>query len=496
MLRETGGVMKVEFLKKDVGSVSADLMVVPCFRGKIPAWVHSELVKAGVEGDFSGEKGKAYMLPVKGKPYKRLMFIGLGKEKFVELDEFRLAAAKAVRGAKAARLRDVAVWVDFSGAARHSEKDIAAAIVEGALLSDLKLAPYKKKKKEERKLGRLSIVSGLDLGPAVEEARALAESQNYARLVAVEPANIMTPRKLAEAAKSLAKEYGFGFKVMNRAEMKKKGMNGILAVSSGSAQEPVFIEMTYNAGKKLPFVALVGKGITFDSGGISIKPSKGMDTMKFDKCGAIMMMGVMRAAAEMRLPVRITALIPATENMPSGSATKPGDIIKMYNGKTVEILNTDAEGRLILGDALAYAAEAKPDLIIDAATLTGAVLIVLGRHGIGMLGTDKGVMKEMYDCGMETWEKVWELPLWKEYSEMIKGDYADLKNIGSESGEAGTITAAAFLKEFVGNIPWVHLDIAGVEWSDGEAGYFCKGPTGKGVRLVATFLKKWCGKRK
>jgi leucyl aminopeptidase len=256
------------------------------------------------------------------------------------------------------------------------------------------------------------------------------------------------------------------------------------------------IELKYNDGKKYPHVVLVGKGITFDSGGISIKPSKGMDTMKFDKCGAVMMLGVMRAAAEMKLPLKITAVLPATENMPSGSATKPGDIVRMHNGKTVEILNTDAEGRLILGDALAYAVEAKPDLIIDAATLTGAVVVVLGKHGIGMLGTDKGAMKEMYDCGMEAHERVWELPLWKEYSDMIKGDYADLKNIGSESGEAGTITAAAFLKEFVGSTPWVHLDIASVEWSDGESGYFCKGPTGKGVRLVASFLKEWSGKRK
>lgn len=488
--------MKVEFAKKDFGSVSADLLVVPCFRGKTPTWAHAELVRAGVEKDFVGEKGRSYLLPVKGKPYKRLMLIGLGREKSIELDEFRLAAAKAVRGAKGAHLKDMAVLLDFNGAMRHSEKDVATAIIEGALLSDLRLEPYKKKKKEDRRMERLTIVSRLDLAAAVEEGKILAESQNYARLVSVEPANIMTPRKLADAASTLAKRYGLGLKVMGRGELERKGMNGILAVSRGSTQEPVLIELKYNDGKKLPHVVLVGKGITFDSGGISIKPSKGMDTMKFDKCGAVMVLGVMRAAAEMKLPLKITALMPATENMPSGSATKPGDIVRMYNGKTVEILNTDAEGRLILGDALAYAAEAKPNLIIDAATLTGAVVIVLGKHGIGMLGTDNGAMKEMYDCGLETHERVWELPLWKEYSEMIKGDYSDLKNIGSESGDAGTITAAAFLKEFVGSIPWVHLDIAGVEWSDGESGYFCKGPTGKGVRLVTAFLQEWVRKRK
>lgn len=488
--------MKVEFTRKDFGSVSADLLVVPCFRGKVPGWVHAELLNSGVEKDFAGEKGRSYLLPAKGKPFKRLMLIGLGKEKSIELDEFRLAAAKAVRGARGARLKNMAVFLDFNGATRHSERDIAAAMVEGALLSDLKLEPYKKKKKEDKSIDRLIMVSRMDLASAVEEGRILADSQNYARLVAVEPANIMTPRRLADVARALAKEYGFGFRVMGKNELEKKGMNGLLAVSRGSVQEPVLIELKYNDGKKLPHVVLVGKGITFDSGGISIKPSKGMDTMKFDKCGAVVMMGVLRAAAEMKIPLKITALLPATENMPSGSATKPGDIVRMYNGKTVEIVNTDAEGRLILGDALAYAAEAKPNLIIDAATLTGAVVIVLGKHGIGMLGTDKGAMKEMYDCSLEAQERVWELPLWKEYSEMIKGDYADLKNIGSESGEAGTITAAAFLKEFVGSTPWVHLDIASVGWSDGESGYFCKGPTGKGVRLVASFLKEWSGKRK
>ena len=488
--------MKVEFARKDFGSVSADLLVVPCFKGKIPAWAHAELLKAGVEKDFVGEKGRTYMLPAKGKPYKRLLFIGLGREKTIELDEFRLAAAKAVRGAKGARLGNVAFWLDFNGAIRHSEKDVATAVAEGAILSDLKLEPYKKKKKEERKIDRLVLVSKLDLASAVMEGVVLAESQNYARMVAVEPANIMTPKKLAETAKALAKEHGFGFREIGKGELEKKGMNGILSVSWGSAQEPKLIELRYNEGKKLPHVALVGKGITFDSGGISIKPSKGMDAMKFDKCGAIMMLGVIRAAAELKLPVRISVVIPATENMPSGSATKPGDIVRMYNGKTVEILNTDAEGRLILGDALAYAAEAKPDLIIDAATLTGAVFVVLGRHGIGMMGTDKGSMKELYDCGIETQERVWELPLWKEYGEMIKGDYSDLKNQGSETGEAGTITAAAFLKEFVGSTPWVHLDIASVDHTDGETGYFCKGPTGKGVRLVTTFLKEWVKKRK
>jgi len=492
-----GGIVKVVFEQRDFRETPAEMMVVPCFKKEVPKWAQEALSKYGVGGDFTGEKGKTYLLPTPEMKSRRVLFIGFGREKTVELEDFRLAGAKMVRAAKALKLDGFSVWVDFNGARRHSEKDVARAVVEGAVLANLKLAPYKKKKRGEKELGKMVVFSRMDLEKEVAEAAALARAQNYARIVGVEPANFMTPKKLAETAGRLAKECGLGFRVMGKKELEKMGMHGILGVSYGSAQEPVLVELKYNAGVKgLPHIILVGKGITFDSGGISIKPSKGMDLMKYDKSGAVVMLGVMRAAAELKIPIKLTALLPATENMPGGSATKPGDILKMYNGKSVEVINTDAEGRLILADALAYGDEMGPDLMIDAATLTGAVSIVLGRHGIGMLGTDKASAHLMYDCGLECGERVWELPLWKEYSEMMKGDYADLKNIGSESGEAGTITAAAFLKEFVGKTPWVHLDIASVEWSDGSQGYFCKGPTGKGVRLITTFLKRWVLNRK
>ncbi|MFA5412109.1 MAG: leucyl aminopeptidase family protein [Candidatus Micrarchaeia archaeon] len=493
--------MDVEFARKDVGGVGSDMLVVPCFRGKVPKWVHSQLEEAGVGKDFSGEKGRLYLLPARGRKYKRMLLLGFGREKNVELEDFRLSGARIVKMARGLKLADVSVWVDFYGAIRHSEHDVARAMVEGIMLASLRLAPYKQKKKGEEDGGgkairKLTIISNLDVSAEVKEGAILTDAQNYARVVDVEPANFMTPRKLAETARKLAVEYKLKFRVLGRRDLERMGMNGILGVSYGSAREPVMVELKYNDGKKLPHVALVGKGITFDSGGISIKPSKGMDAMKFDKTGAVVVLSVLKAVAEMKLPLRITVLMPATENMPSGSATKPGDVLRMYNGKSVEVLNTDAEGRLILGDALAYASEAKPDLMIDAATLTGAMMVVLGRHGMGMLGTDHGAMKLMYGCGLETGERVWELPLWKEYSEMVKGDYTDLKNMGSESGEASTITAAAFLKEFVGKTPWVHLDMASVEKSEGGVGYFCRGPTGKGVRLLATFLKEWAKNKK
>lgn len=492
--------MDVEFAKKGVDEVGSDMLVVPCFKGKVPKWVRAQLEGAGVGRDFSGEKGRLYLLPAPGKKYKRMLLLGFGREKNVELEDFRLSGARIVRMARGIKLANVSIWVDFDGANRHCEHDVARAMVEGVMLAGLRLAPYKQKKRVgedggEWGIRKLTIISKIDVGAEVREGIILAGAQNYARVVDVEPANFMTPRKLAETARKLAGEHGLKFRVMGRKELVRMGMNGILGVSYGSAREPVMIELKYNDGKKMPHVALVGKGITFDSGGISIKPAKGMDAMKFDKTGAVVMLSVLKAAAEMKLPLKITVLMPATENMPGGSATKPGDILRMYNGKSVEVINTDAEGRLILGDALAYAAEAKPDLMVDAATLTGAMMVVLGRHGIGMMGTDHGAMKLLYDCGLETGEKIWELPLWKEYSEMVKGDYSDLKNMGSESGEAGTITAAAFLKEFVGKTPWVHLDLASVEKSDGDSGYFCKGPTGKGVRLLATFLKEWAKNR-
>ena len=268
-------------------------------------------------------------------------------------------------------------------------------------------------------------------------------------------------------------------------------MGGIFSVGRGSAKPPVLVRLTYNKGKDLPHIALVGKAVTFDTGGISLKPGKGMANMKYDKSGALVLMGVLRALAELKVPVKATLIFGAAENMPDGNATNPGDVIKTFSGKTIEIINTDAEGRVCLADAVAYAATQKPKLIVDVATLTGAANIVLGRHGICMMGTDDASLGLLEKSGKETYERVWPLPVWEEYSEMIKSDIADVKNLGSEQGEAGTITAGMFIKEFNSGLPWIHLDIASVDLIEHPNAYLPKGPSARGVRLITSFVRKW-----
>ena len=293
---------------------------------------------------------------------------------------------------------------------------------------------------------------------------------------------------MAQKAREIARRKNVSCKVLDKEKMKEMGMNALLAVASGSNEEPKFIILEYAGGKKSAApIVLVGKGLTFDSGGISIKPSDKMEEMKSDMSGGAAVMGVIMAAADLQLPLNITGLIPATENMPSGTAYKPGDILKSYSGKTIEVLNTDAEGRLILADALAYASEFKPEAVVDVATLTGACIIALGDDVIGMLGTDDKLKSEIDRAAQTTGELVWELPLWESYHELIKSDIADYKNSSGRS--AGTITAAAFLSKFAGNTPWVHLDIAGPSWLTKDKPYIPKGASGVGVRLMVQVLR-------
>jgi leucyl aminopeptidase len=262
-------------------------------------------------------------------------------------------------------------------------------------------------------------------------------------------------------------------------------------VNQGSVLPPVFVVLEYNRDKKnLPLYAIVGKGITFDSGGISLKPAKSMQEMKYDKTGAVTAMGIIKAVSELGIPIRLIAAFAATENLPSGSAQKPGDIITAYNGKTIEVLNTDAEGRLILADSLAYVAEKRPKAIIDLATLTGAMIVSLGHNRLGLFSNDDHLAKVIYDSGEKTFERVWRFPLDREYKEMNKGDFADIRNIGSETGDAGSITAACFLSEFTGDCRWAHLDIAGVDSIAAPHGYLEKGASGIGVRLVVESLTR------
>ena len=305
------------------------------------------------------------------------------------------------------------------------------------------------------------------------------------------PSKDCTPLQLASRAKKISSNRPLKTTIFNTDKLKKLGFGGLLGVASGSQQPPCFIIMEYNGGKRgeKP-VVFVGKTITFDTGGISIKPSPSMDEMKHDKSGGATVMALMQAVADLKLPVNVIGLMPATENMPSGSAYKPGDVITFYNKKTAEILNTDAEGRVILADALSYAQNYKPRMIIDFATLTGACIIALGTAVSGLLGNDKKIINSLFESGERTGEKVWELPLTKDYKKLIQSDIADIKNIGGRG--AGTITAAAFLSHFVGNYPWAHLDIAGTAWTQEgtpKKSYIKKGATGVGVLLSIDFLR-------
>jgi len=338
--------------------------------------------------------------------------------------------------------------------------------------------------------GTLIPVEGIDAKRAKHiesEARALAEGVRTVRDLGNTPSNVMTPTRLAERAEQVAKSVGVKCTVFGRREIEKMKMGGLLAVNRGSAEEPRFIVLEYAPRKAKRHVALVGKGITFDSGGISIKPAEKMEEMKFDMCGAAAVIGTIEAAAKLAIPVRITGVIPSTDNLPSGSAYKPGDIITMMSGKTVEIVNTDAEGRMILGDALHYASELKPDHILDYATLTGACVVALGSEASGLFSNDDELARKLIECGERVGERLWRLPEWDEYKDLIRSEWADMKNSGGRWG--GAISAAVFLKEFVNCPSWAHLDIAGTAYAEHETARETRGATGAGVRVTVSFLE-------
>lgn len=489
-------------VKKGNFDIPCDLLAVSVLQGTQLPKELSEFAKSIRKEVFDGKENQVLLLDTMGKgKWKYLLLFGFGEEKELLLDKFRAFAGSAVRASKSTKSAIICAIVPEIKLFQKTE--ISQAISEGALLSNYKCTKFKSKKGEgadkepEFEPKEFSIVSTDTKGveAAVNRGSILAGAQNYVRDINENPANIVTPQKLAEFAKDLSKNPNISCTVYEKDALKKAGMNGILAVNQGSDLPPVLIMLEYNKDKKLPHYCVVGKGITFDSGGISIKPSKGMHEMKYDKTGAVCTLGIIKAVAELGLPIRLTGLMPATENMPSGSAQKPGDIITMYNGKTTEVLNTDAEGRLILGDALAFAAEKKPDAIIDLATLTGAIIVALGPHAAGLFSNDDEVASALMSAGEKTHERVWRMPLWKDYAEMIKGDFADIKNIGSESGEASSITAAKFLQEFVGECKWAHLDIAGVDNIKAAHPYMEKGASGIGVRLVVSALERLAAKK-
>ncbi|HET7711904.1 MAG TPA: leucyl aminopeptidase, partial [Thermoanaerobaculia bacterium] len=421
--------------------------------------------KATADSKFGGRADESITLLTTAPPKTTL--IGLGKRDALTLRGIRAGLYNAAKTAKRHRDRSIAVVVPYL----LDGMDVAAttrAITDFLSQADYKYDVYITVKKDEK---RPAIAATFIPHPTLDarrvktteaEARALAAGIQTVRDLANGPGNLVTPSFLAARAEEVAKAAGFKATVYGKREIERMKMGGLLAVNRGSHEEPRFIVLEYTPKKARAHVALVGKGITFDSGGISIKPAERMEEMKFDMCGAAAVIGTMQAAAALSLPVRITGLIPSTENLPGGSAYKPGDIITMMSGQTVEIVNTDAEGRMILGDALHYASELEPDHLIDYATLTGACVVALGSEATGLFSNDDELAQKLIECGDRTGDRLWRLPEWDEYKDLIRSDWADMKNSGGRWG--GAITAAVFLKQFVTCKSWAHLDIAGTAY--------------------------------
>lgn len=450
-------------------------------------------------GDFRGKPGEIMVQRTMGVlPSGRLMLVGLGKKEQFKLEGWRAGVSKAAQACRSLRVEEFALSLQDPPMPELGREGMAVAAVEGALLGLYRFAGFKKELPDEPDPKEMVLLPGGRTGgrltKAVEEAALVCEAVCWVRDLVSQPSNHLTPSRLAEQAALMAKSVGLNCTVLQEEELRSLNMGGILGVASGSKEPPRLIVLEYGRGLRTsPTLALVGKGITFDSGGISLKPAEKMDQMKDDMAGGAVVLGVMQAAARLKLPLHLVGVIPATENLPSGSAYKPGDVLTTMSGKSIEVTNTDAEGRVILADALAYALRFKPALIIDLATLTGACIVALGEQIAGLMGTHHEAMEQLRKASELTGEDVWPLPLKEEYEELIKSDVADVKNSGGR--EAGAIQGGLFLKKFVGETPWVHLDIAGPVWTDKDRPYRPKGATGFGVRLLVEFLRNYPGRR-
>jgi leucyl aminopeptidase len=445
-------------------------------------------------GDFTGAKGSVVMAYAgQGKTAKRVFLVGLGSADAVTTESLRRAASKAARSAQGNSVKNLVF--SFPTLSHLDTQSVAEAIIEGSVLGVYKFDKYFTVHKTPSKIETISIhTDDASTKNAINEgirfATGVCKGVYLTRDLANAPNNEVYPESLAARAKAAGKEAGFNVTVLDKKKITELKMGGLLAVNQGSVRPPVFIIMEHKGGKKNDApVVLVGKGITFDTGGISIKPGAGMMEMKMDMHGAASVIGAMYTAATLNLPINLVCLVPSTENMPSGSAYVPGDVITHMNGKTSEIDNTDAEGRLILADALTYADRYKPKAVVDIATLTGACMIALGSVTSGLMGTDPALIERLKAAGNRTGEYVCELPLYDDYEDLIKSDVADVKNSGGRA--AGAITAALFLKKFIGDYPWAHLDIAGTGIAPKDGPYSPKGGSGVGVRLFVDMLRTW-----
>ncbi|HEU4794898.1 MAG TPA: leucyl aminopeptidase [Pyrinomonadaceae bacterium] len=496
--------MQVEANRGRIEELDVQALAVAVFKDEKPGEgflkrlddLSGGLVLSAIEAEeFSGKEGESAYFHLVGNnevKFRRLMLVGVGEEKEYGSPQVSQMAGTAVRSLRSKNVKTVAVVPRLSG----KDEETAKRAVEGAFIALFDPDKYRTVDKEQKTVDRLVVViedgdqTALDRG--IKAGSIVGEAINFTRDLANEPGGYMTPTDMAERARDIANEFGLSIDVLDEARMEQEGMGSLLSVARGSDEEAKLIILKYTPANvesdDKELLSFVGKGVTFDSGGISLKPGENMELMKYDMTGAATVLGVMRAIAQLKPPIPILGVAPCTENLPSGKATKPGDVVKAMTGKTIEIINTDAEGRLILADAIAYAKKLGATRVIDMATLTGAVSIALGDVNAAVLGTDQKLIDEIIAAGREVGEKFWQLPLDKEYSRQIKSDIADIKNVGGR--KAGTITAAAFIKEFADGLAWAHLDIAGTAWGDDAKPYRSKGPTGIAVRTLLRIVDR------
>jgi leucyl aminopeptidase len=453
------------------------------------------LTRALASGDFKGKRDETLLTYGTGKA-RRVLVVGMGKAADVTHNSVRRAAAVAAKRARALGTGRYAFVVAPEARNGLGAEAIAQATVEGAAHGGWAFIALKRPSDDLRgAIAEVDVVADAGDAKKAEAGRtrgdAVAAGHLLARELQMQPGNVCTPTYLATQAEALGKTHGFAVTVLGPEQIRKEGMGGVLGVSQGSAEEPRFIILEWRGGGDAAPTAIIGKGITFDSGGISIKPAANMEEMKYDMSGAAAVLGTFEVLGRLRPKMNVVGIVAASENLPSGTALKPGDVIRSHFGKTIEIVNTDAEGRLVLCDALSYVRRYKPAAVVDAATLTGAIVIALGSQASGIMGNDDALVEEVRSAGERAGERCWPLPLWDEYRDLVKSDIADVKNSGGRG--AGSITGGWFLREFVEGYPWVHIDIAGTAYTESEAPFQSKGPTAFGVRLFTEFLLRRTG---
>jgi leucyl aminopeptidase len=494
--------MKITALRADPAGHAAPLLALPVLEGDaqdaaftaLDQALGGQLAALRTRGDVRGTFGETVLFfPAAGAvPAERVLLVGMGKAADLTAERLRRAAGSAAKQAAKSRASSLAFALPASVVAdRVAARAVAEGLVLGAYeFREMKSADEEKPAPVSLDEAAILLPEGADAGEAAEGARVgeiVARAENLARTLGNLPGNVATPAYLAQTAERIAGERGLQVTILGPEEMRAEGMGALLAVAQGSEQEPRLIVLEHRGGAEggKPLV-IVGKGLTFDAGGISIKPAQGMEDMKFDMCGGAATIAAMQAIAELEVPVNVVGIVPSSENLLGGAAMKPGDILRAHGGKTIEVVNTDAEGRLILADAISYAKRFDPAAMLDAATLTGACVIALGHAATGVMGNDQALVNEVLAAGEATGERCWQLPMFDDYREQIKSDYADIKNSGGRP--AGAITAGWFLREFVGDWPWVHLDVAGTAYGDGKVSYLTKGGTGVPTRIFVEWV--------